>query len=565
MRMAVDRSDGWVLLFFVVALGAPSEAVAYTPVFGGPGYDYSTSTGYLNAGQFFASPDQPSFVPGRLVNDSGVAVGFAWKYISNTAYGSRAIRWSSAGTTELGTLTPYPSGLTTDQAYAVNGSGTVVGYADDDLPHGYTAAFAARWDGSSQSASILSDLGEPSYLTDSKAIAVNNSGTAVGYATLPYSYRQAMRWDGAGTAATVLDGLAGNIGRSEAYSINDSGTAVGYGSISDANRNYGTRAVRWGAAGTAATQLDDLGTDPFGSTDSAALAVNAVGTAVGYARKHDPNTSPGERPVRWDASGTAATELGVLRTAPNGYTEARAYDINDAGTAVGWVLKYLPGSFSYNWRAVRWDASGAAATELGSIASGYSSEAYAVNDGGIAVGWAGIGPCSGCTDTSAVVWMGDATAIDLNSLIDPASGWRLVSANGISNTGWITGTAKFDPDGAGGLAPYDRLFLLKLPTVPGDYNGNYIVDAADYTIWRDSLGSTTDLRANGDNTGASAGVIDQADYTFWKSHFGAGLSNGTGAAAAVPEPATLASLAIWAGLVFAGKELHLRLRLRQRD
>ena len=30
-------------------------------------------------------------------------------------------------------------------------------------------------------------------------------------------------------------------------------------------------------------------------------------------------------------------------------------------------------------------------------------------------------------------------------------------------------------------------------TVPGDYNDNGIVDAADYTIWRDTLGSTTDL------------------------------------------------------------------------
>jgi hypothetical protein len=58
------------------------------------------------------------------------------------------------------------------------------------------------------------------------------------------------------------------------------------------------------------------------------------------------------------------------------------------------------------------------------------------------------------------------------------------------------------------------------PVLTGDYNSNGIVDAADYTVWRDTLGSTTDLRANGDNTGASAGKIDTADYLAWKSNLG---------------------------------------------
>lgn len=77
-------------------------------------------------------------------------------------------------------------------------------------------------------------------------------------------------------------------------------------------------------------------------------------------------------------------------------------------------------------------------------------------------------------------------------------------------------------------------------TVAGDYNGNGIVDAADYTIWRDTLGSTTDLRANGDDTGTSAGKIDQADYAFWKSKFGATSGAGAGSlsTSAVPEPAS---------------------------
>jgi T5SS/PEP-CTERM-associated repeat protein len=75
--------------------------------------------------------------------------------------------------------------------------------------------------------------------------------------------------------------------------------------------------------------------------------------------------------------------------------------------------------------------------------------------------------------------------------------------------------------------------------IPGDYNGNGIVDAADYTVWRDTLGSMSDLRANGDNTGASAGKIDQADFNVWKANFGTHAGSGSGASAAVPEPPTL--------------------------
>jgi hypothetical protein len=76
--------------------------------------------------------------------------------------------------------------------------------------------------------------------------------------------------------------------------------------------------------------------------------------------------------------------------------------------------------------------------------------------------------------------------------------------------------------------------------VLGDYNQNGIVDAADYTVWRDTVGSTADLRANGDNTGASTGKIDSADYAVWKSQFGAHSGSGGGSTgifyATVPEP-----------------------------
>jgi hypothetical protein len=82
--------------------------------------------------------------------------------------------------------------------------------------------------------------------------------------------------------------------------------------------------------------------------------------------------------------------------------------------------------------------------------------------------------------------------------------------------------------------------IQAVQAAPGDYNLDGIVDAADYTVWRDTLGSTTDLRANGNNSGASAGIIDQADYLIWKSHFGnrAGSGAGGDSNATVPEPTT---------------------------
>ena len=50
----------------------------------------------------------------------------------------------------------------------------------------------------------------------------------------------------------------------------------------------------------------------------------------------------------------------------------------------------------------------------------------------------------------------------------------------------------------------------------GDYNFDGIVNAADYTVWRDTLGSTTDLRADGDHDL----VVDGGDYDTWLSKFG---------------------------------------------
>jgi hypothetical protein len=85
--------------------------------------------------------------------------------------------------------------------------------------------------------------------------------------------------------------------------------------------------------------------------------------------------------------------------------------------------------------------------------------------------------------------------------------------------------------------------------LPGDYNHNGIVDAADYTVWRDTLGRTgAGLAADGNGNNQ----IDAGDYTFWKMHFGQsapGSGAGASANAAVPEPATIVLARIAAALL----------------
>ena len=66
----------------------------------------------------------------------------------------------------------------------------------------------------------------------------------------------------------------------------------------------------------------------------------------------------------------------------------------------------------------------------------------------------------------------------------------------------------------------------------GDYNGDGTVDAADYTVWRNTLGQVgSGLAADGNNNGR----IDTGDFTVWKTNYGIVAGGGSGVFA-VPEP-----------------------------
>lgn len=102
---------------------------------------------------------------------------------------------------------------------------------------------------------------------------------------------------------------------------------------------------------------------------------------------------------------------------------------------------------------------------------------------------------------------------------------------------------------------FARVFTAR---VTGDYNGNGVVDASDYVMWRNSLNQTgSSLPADGNANGA----VDFGDFTVWRSNFGDVSGSGSSTlnvstpiavTLAIPEPhwfsyAIAVSLALAAG------------------
>jgi ELWxxDGT repeat protein len=111
-----------------------------------------------------------------------------------------------------------------------------------------------------------------------------------------------------------------------------------------------------------------------------------------------------------------------------------------------------------------------------------------------------------------------------------------------------------------GVAYNFELFAISLvptATLLGDFNGNSAVDAADYTVWRNHMGTSFDLGGNGNEIGDSAGIVDMADYATWKVHYGESLPElSEGSSTTIPEPTS--------GLLWIGTAIALMARRRNR-
>jgi hypothetical protein len=121
---------------------------------------------------------------------------------------------------------------------------------------------------------------------------------------------------------------------------------------------------------------------------------------------------------------------------------------------------------------------------------------------------------------------------------------RFGSPSGIASAG----------NGFYGGAIFDNIKLSLVDAAPaplvGDYNGDGNIDAADYTVWRDTLGQSVTAGTGAD--GNENGVIDGpagvgSDYDLWATNYGAPGAPGSAILVTIPEPASMVLVAM--GLV----------------
>jgi len=309
---------------------------------------------------------------------------------------------------DLGTL-----GGPSANALGINNAGQVVGEADtaEGLRHPYV------WD-----SGVMTDLGTFNDGRLGSAWAVNEQGQVVGFSEIAaFGDWHAFLWDGGGLID--LGTLGGD--ESEAYGINALARVVGN---SNPAGSLSYHAFLWQGG-----EMTDLGT--LGGTHSIAFAINDAGQVVGRSF-----TGTAEHAFLWDAG--SMTDLGTL-----GGDQSDARDINASGQVVGraQTASFVGHAFLCEDGAM---------IDLAPPGDPRSSTALAINASGHVVG-----DVNEELTQFAFLWR-DGKMRDLNDLIPADSGWTLLRANGINDSGQIVGYGWRD-----GFAGF-RAFLLRPCTPP---------------------------------------------------------------------------------------------------
>lgn len=219
---------------------------------------------------------------------------------------------------------------------------------------------ALAWPSAGQAATTVQDLGGLYEGGFSSALALSQTGQAIGIATRPGDFQTSNAvWSASGNISALPDCCSGFLAMPA--SINRSGEAVG---SHQATRDHWA-AVKWAADGSA-QYLPSLGS--FGL--SRVFAINDAGQSVGSSVED----SFAQRAVRWNANGST-TLLGEMGTPDPGYLAFHeAHGINNKGVVVGTAL-VGPAFRAFSWKSGQF-------TDLG------LGNATHVNDKGLVAGLA---------------------------------------------------------------------------------------------------------------------------------------------------------------------------------
>jgi MYXO-CTERM domain-containing protein len=260
-------------------------------------------------------------------------------------------------------------------------------------------------------AAVWSDTTVSYFLPGAEALAINNHGDVAGrIGTTGFLYSS-------GTAEYINTEGA----RAWATGINDSRRVSG--TVRDLDQLLTAQGFVY-VDGGLATILTFGGYMDFGN------AINNGGQVTGFASipSFDEYSDPERYAYVYDFLGTVRN-LGSL-----GGRVSEGNDINDAAQVAGWSETGVAGEelpFLYS-------DGGAGMISLGSL-GGNSGRAFGLNNAGMVVGMSDVS--SGAAyDYHAFLYAGGAM-VDLNTLIDPATGWRLVSATDINDQRQILGKA----------------------------------------------------------------------------------------------------------------------------
>jgi probable HAF family extracellular repeat protein len=417
-----------------------------------------------------------------------------------------AARAAQYTVTDLGTL-----GGTESSGSALNAGGQVAG---SSYTIGDAGQHAYLWKPtvSGGASGAMTDLGTLGG-TQSFGNGLNASGQVAGESfTTSDAATHAFLWKPTtpgGTSGTMHD--LGTLGgtSSYGYGINASGEVTG---ASDKTGDSKTHTFLWKPAtpnGTSGTMFN-LGS--LGGTESNGGGINASGQVAGSSLTNGDAAYHAFlwKPTTPNGTSGAMYDLGTL-----GGTESFGGTINISGQVAG--FSYPTGNAAYHaylWTPTTLNGTSGAMQDLATL-GGLNSYSYNLGAGGQVVGASEVQVTS--NSTHAFLYTSKSGMVDLNTLIDPLSGWELSDAADINSAGQITGQGLINNE--------YHAYLLTPISLPGDFNGNGAVDAADYVIWRKGLGT----------------IYTQNDYNIWRTHFGqtAGSGSSTSANAAVPEPATL--------------------------